>query len=419
MKPLTPFALAGLMCALGGLTLAGCNQNGGGSSGIVGASSGNSSDTLATVGTAKITRADMNTFLEAQSGEQALPILIDTQLVFEALKAKSLDVTQAEVDADLARRQAADPRVEALVTAGGPQLAIIKTQIKRELALQKLLTAGITPTEAQLKTFFEKNRVYYDKPVQAKVGLLFASTKTRADLMASQLKSGSRTFAQLVAEQKKVNDPVAGQSVESRPGMESLESFPPAVRAQLAKLPKGGTTTPSPINVGLPMPVYVIFRKVDAVPATKADLTKIRAEVEADYKNAQVAEKTAAKNPQNPKDFNQTLKLTYDSIKFGSPQSPGNPNATLRDALNSINQYAANELIQGLRTAGTVQIDDATYAKVALPYQPPTTAGAAGNTASGNAAPGDASGNAAPETASGETAASGSAAAGNAAPAAP
>lgn len=409
------FAFAGVSCALFGLALSGCNQGGGGNTGssITGAPSGAATDTLATVGSAKITRENLTSFLETQGGEQALPILIDTQLVFEALKGKSLDVTEAEIDADLARRRKADPQVEALVAAGGPRLSLIRTQVKRELAIEKLLTDGIKPTEAQVKSFFEKNRRYYDQAAKVQVGILFASTKTRADLMAQQLKAKSKTFAQLVAEQKKVQDPIAGQSTESRPGLESLENFPPAVRGQLEKLPKDGITTPQSLQVGLPTPVFVIFRKVEGQAPQKADLTKIRAEVEADYKAAEVAKKTAAKNPENPP-FDETLKRTYDSIKLGDPQTPPNPNVTLRDTLNSINRFAANDLLQNLRTGGTVQVEDAAYAKVAVPYQAAGAAGGVGNSASGNAA----SENAASENAASENAASGNSASENAAPAA-
>lgn len=409
MKPLFPssFAALGLICALSGLTLAGCNRGDAGSTGgatLTGAATGSSSDTLATVGTVKVTRADLSALLEAQGGQQALPILIDTQLVFEALKAKSLEVSDAEVDTEFARRQAKDPQLAAQIATGGALIPLLKVSLKREIAVQRLLTAGITPTEAQVKAFFEKNHSYYDTPEKVKVGILFASTKVRADLLASQLKNKSKTFEALVAEQKKALDPIASQSIASRTNFDSLETFPPPVRAQLLKLPKGGTTTPVSLNLGLPSPVFLIFRKVDFQPLKKADFTAIRADVEADYKSAQIAAKTAAKNPQNPK-FDETLKRTFDAIKNGNQQVPPNPNVTLHDALNSINQYAASELMQGLRSGGTVQIQDPAYTKVATAYQAPTAPGTADNAASSNAASGNA--------------ASGNAASGNAAPGAP
>ncbi|PQV64383.1 PPIC-type PPIASE domain-containing protein [Abditibacterium utsteinense] len=388
------FALAGLTCALFGATLAGCNN--GGATGAGGASS----DTLATVGSAKVTRADLTTFLEAQGGEQALPILIDTQLVMEALKAKSLDVTDAEVDAEVARLQANNPAIAEVMKAGGAKLDVLKTQVKSQLAAQKLLTAGITATDAQVKSFFEKNRSFYDVPEKTTVGMLLASSKTRADLMAQQLQKKTKTLVELVAEQKKAADPVAANSTEG----EQLSRFPAPISARvaplLAKLQKGGVT---PVQKFAEQ-AYAVFVLADKTPAVKADLAKIRPQVEADYKSAEVAKKTVKINPQNPP-FDETLRRTFESVKMQ------NPNATLHDALNYINQTTANELIAGLRSGGSVQIDDANYAKVATQYQAKAAAtDATGNSASGNSATGN--------TATGASA-TGNAATPNAAPTAP
>ncbi|MBW3638216.1 MAG: SurA N-terminal domain-containing protein, partial [Armatimonadetes bacterium] len=91
-------ALAGLTFALLGASLAGCNNGNNGGGGVIGgAAVGKSSDTLATVGGTKVTRAELGAFLEAQQGEQVLPYLIDTQLIFENLKSKGLEVTDAEI----------------------------------------------------------------------------------------------------------------------------------------------------------------------------------------------------------------------------------------------------------------------------------------------------------------------------------
>jgi hypothetical protein len=357
-------AIAGLtLCAAFGATLAGCNGGAGGAGG---------GDSLATVGGTKITRTDLTSFLEAQQGEQVLPYLIDTQLIMESLKAKELDVTDEEVQADLTRRQANDPSVKALVDAGGVKLESAKNQIKRDLAMQKLLTADIKPTEAQIKSFFDKNRKYYDAPAKAKVGILFTSTKARADLMARQLKDKTRTFEALVEEQKKANDPAAGQSTAVRPTFESVDNFGPTMAPLINKLPKGGTTPPQELNVGMPTPIYVIFKKVDFQPAAKADLVKMRAQIETDYKLSEVARKTAAANPQNPP-FDETLTRTQQYL---ASQNPGGPQPQLRDVLSFINQTAANELLSKMRSSGSVQIDDPTYAKIGEGYKAAPAAGA-------------------------------------------
>jgi hypothetical protein len=354
------------LAVLASVALAGCNSGGSAASG--------GGDTLATVGTTKVTRADLADFLVAQSGEQALPYLIDTQLLMENLKTKSLDVTDAEVDADLARRQESDPAIAQLISAGGTKLDTAKRQIKRDLAVQKLLTADVKPTEAQIKAFAEKNKAYYDAPAKIKTGLLFASTKVRADLMARQLKEKTKTFEALVAEQKKANDPVAGQSIADRGTFEPLASFPANIRTQLEKMPKGGNTSVQQINVGLPQPVFAIFRKVDFQPSKKADFTALRPQMEMDYKLSEVARKTVSQNPTNPP-FEETLKRTQE---FMQSQNPAGAPPKLRDVLNYINQTAAATLMTTMRGAGTVQVDDPTYATVAQQYKAATPTPGAG-----------------------------------------
>ncbi|HEX8463275.1 MAG TPA: peptidylprolyl isomerase [Abditibacterium sp.] len=361
---------------LAGLALAGCTPGGAGS-----AAGGGGGDTLATVGSTKVTRAELADFLVAQGGEQALPYLIDTQLLMESLKSKGLDVTDAEVDADLKRRQAADPTLATLISSGGSKLDTAKRQIKRDLAVQKLLTADVKPTEAQIKAFAEKYRTYYDTPATIKTGLLFASTKARADLLAKQLAAKTKTFEAIVAEQKKANDPVAGQSTTDSGRFDPLVSFPANIRGQLEKMPKGSNTSPQQLNVGLPTPVFAIFRKVDFQPAKKADFAALRPQLEMDYKLAEVARKTNAENPTNPP-FEETLKRTQD---FMQSQNPGGTPPKLRDVLSYINQTAAAKLMTTLRSAGTVQVDDPTYATVAKQYEAATPTPGAGTPAAGAA----------------------------------
>ena len=391
-RTLAGLSLTAILVAGG--ALAGCTPGGGSSA----SGGGNSGDTLATVGAAKVTRADLANFLEAQQGEQVLPYLIDTQLLFENLKSKGLEVTDAEVTADLDRRKANDPSAAALIEAGGGKLETAKGQVRRDLAVQKLLTADVKATDAQVKSFFEQNRAYYDAPAKAKVGLLFASTKVRADVLARQLTQKTKTFEALVEEQKKANDPVAGQSTADRGTFEGLENFPPNIAAQITKIAKGATTPPQSLQVGLPTPVFVIFKKVDFQPAKKADLTALRPQVETDYKLAEAAKKTVAENPQNPP-FAETLKRT---AQFMQSQNPAGGAPRLREILNYINQTSANALLTTLRGSGTVQVDDPTYAKVAEAYKSVAAApgaavvpGGATSGATNSAAPAPA-GNAAP-----------------------
>jgi hypothetical protein len=168
------------------------------------------------------------------------------------------------------------------------------------------------------------------------------------------------------------------------------------------------------INVGLPQPVFAIFRKVDFQPSKKADFTALRPQIEMDYKLSEVARKTVSQNPTNPP-FEETLKRTQE---FMQSQNPAGAPPKLRDVLNYINQTAAATLMTTLRGAGTVQVDDPTYATVAQQYKAATPTPGAGTPSAAGAGAAGAGGAAAGAGGAGAPAAGATGAAGAGAPAA-
>ena len=196
-KPLAAFGLA--------LALAGCTGNTAGNAGATtGApSTGAGTDTLATVNGTPITREQMGSFLEEQSGVQALPILIDTQLLLQAGKNAGIEVSDADIAAELEKQKKLSPQLTEELAKNPLFGRAINSQIKRNLTVQRLLTKDVKFTDADLQKFFTTYKSYYQDPVEVKLGTLFTSTKARADVMSRALKSKSKTFAQLVAEQKK------------------------------------------------------------------------------------------------------------------------------------------------------------------------------------------------------------------------
>ena len=414
-KPLAALGLA--------LALAGCGSKGadGGTTSAASATG----DTLATVGGTPVTRTDLNKILEAQSGAQVLPVLIDTQLLIQAGKDAGITISDADVAAELERQKKIDPRLGEELTKNPKLVDVINTQVRRNLVSQQLLTKDIKAPDADVQKFFNTYKAYYEDPAKVKVGTLLTSTKARADAMSRALKDKSKNFDQLVAEQKKAQDPLASRS-SAGDSFAAVNTLPLVFGADEAKsiekLAKGGTTEPKAINVGAGQPIYVLFHITDKQEATKVDFAALKPEVTIDYKMAQVAMKEVKKNPQNPA-FDETLKRTRDAIR-GQSQDPSAPAPSFRDVLTVILRPLQQNILTELRSKGTVKIDDPTYTDVAEQYKtiptpvPPaagTTAGAAtaGATADGpvtNAAP-------APGTAPADNAAPAMAPATNAAPA--
>ena len=413
-KPLAAIGLA--------LALAGCNGTTGGAAGsTTGATGASGGETLATVGGTPVTRTELNKILEAQSGAQVLPVLIDTQLLLQAGKDANITVSDADVAAELETQKKKDPQLAEALTKNPKLTDVINTQIRRNLVTQQLLTKDVKMTDADVQKFFTTYKSYYEEPAKVKVGTLLTSTKARADAMSRALKGKTKTFEQLVEEQKKAQDPLASRS-SLGDTFASVDTLPLVFGADEAKsiekLSKGGTTEPKSINVGAGQPIYVLFHVTDKQEASKADFAKLKTEVETDYKMAQVAMKEVKKNPQNPS-FDETLKRTRDAIRQQS-QNPSAPAPTLRDVLTVILRPLQQNILTDLRSKGTVKIDDATYAEVGEQYKAiPTPVPPAAGAATAGAATAGAATNAAEAPVAPAANAPATAPATNAAPAAP
>jgi parvulin-like peptidyl-prolyl isomerase len=374
---------AGAILAAG---LAGCGAKNGGTSGTV--ASGDA--TVATVNGDEIDREEMHRFLEATHGEEALGQLIEFQLVMQELKKQGMSITDEEVKAAIAQRAQQNPAIAADIERvnknGGPMSEALQRNVRYQLAIDKLLTKDIKADEATLKSWYEKNRSRYGTPARVKLGILITSTKARADTLAQQLKNKTKTFAQLVEEQKKANDPAAKGSVAEDPRNPwfTVEDLPPAIKPHVAKL-KPGQVSPV-LNLGTvphapgttPHQMFGIVRLSSREEAKAPKFEEIRDRVEREYKLEQVARGVVKENPKNPsyEQYVQQLELAQQNSQQGRMSRP-----SYREILNFINQAAVSRLTTKLHRQAQVQIPDAMYERVAKEFQPtpaaPATSGAA------------------------------------------
>jgi len=345
---------AGLICAGAALTfvLAGCPKGGAGGS-------------VASVNGETITRGEIDSHLEATSGDSALRQLIDYSLVMQKLKAENLSINDDQVNKQIEKMRKANPQLDDVIQVGGPRLDALQRRVRYEMALNMLLTKDITVDDKTLKTWFDKNHAYYDQPTRLRVGFLLSSSKERADTLEAQLTKKTKSFQELVEEQKKANDQVAQQSTAESPTYMMPDSLPPTLRSDVAKLKKGEVS--KVLSIGnAQRKVYVIVRVTDRQDALKADFTTNHDELEMDYKLEQVARKLNSENPSNP-----PFEKSIDQVKAVLQQQNQSPEAPqYRDILNFINQTAVNRLLQGLRTAAQVKIDDPAYKAVGDDFKP-------------------------------------------------
>ena len=356
---------AGLLA--GAILVAGC----GGQS----ASGAAGSAAVATVGTETISRGELDSALEAGVGARVLGQLIDDHVVVQAAAAKGLVISDDDIQRELATKEAASPQLAQALAAGGPQADAIKEQTKVALAIPRLLTADVKVSDAELKTWFASYHQYYDVPATIKFGVLVSSQKPRIDILAQELASKSKSFEQLVGEQKQANDPAAKGSLAEMPQAFPVDGLAPQIKALLVPLAPGGTTAP------LEMPTqhaWAIFRLIERAPAQLKPLDSIKDQAELDCKLTKVAQQLAAQNPANP----TVPALVQRTLAY--LHSQGNPDPKLRDALMLMDQDALSKTVQALRDSASVQITDPDFAQVQANYGSASN-GAAGGDGSGGA----------------------------------
>ena len=351
MIPTRATFVFGLCCFLSGVQLA------------IAAPAPPSDENVAIVNGVQISRAHLHQILEGTYDQQALPELIDAQLLEGALKERGLSVSDDEVMAELARVEAQDDSVKAIMELGGARLEVIRSQVRRNLTVQKLLTARVpAPTDAQLRAFFNRYSSYYGTPLQVRLGFLAASTKTRADQLSRALKAKPDSFDALVMEQKAkaAQDRIAGASTPDTGHFSEPSEFGPAVAKSLATAKKGQIL---PVQALAPTGPFLIVKVVDRKGATTPDFAKLRQIVETDYKLAQVAQSEIRKNPQNPQSLDQVIKQVIEYLGQSNPQTgqPGTK-AGLRDALTTILRPASNNSLNYLREHAKITITDPSLA---------------------------------------------------------
>ena len=375
----TKRAQRGIWLAAGAvtMTLAGCGGKSG-SGGIL--SGGSGGGTVATVAGQAITRGELQGYAEAKVGEQALSELIDYNLIMAELKSKGLDVTDKEVQEDLATRQrTADPRTQAQLTRmmsqGGAVKDALERQARLRLAIEKIVTKDIKVSDAELKAWFEKNKEKY-YPERVKLAMLMSSQKARADAMARQLAAKdttAKTFKQLVDEQAKIADPVGRGSTMETP-LIGMAEMPPFLRTAISKLKPGQVSPVLEMKPSIPPgmknppkvpPAYVIARLEER---QGTDFETARATLEQDYKLEQLARREQKKEPQmSQMNFDQAMTQVRSSFP---------PTAQARDMWRAFTRTAEQNLVTGLRQKGNVKIDDAFYSEIAANYRPAPAPGA-------------------------------------------
>lgn len=231
-------------------------------------------DVVARVNGQDITQKEFHEQLERAQGRQILEVTILRRLVEQRAKAEGLLPTPEEVQEKLKefRKQngleSDADYVQWLKTNASDDTALLD-QIQFQLTLYKLRTAGMKPTDDELKQFFEEYRgKFFDKPERFQFRQIVLPTKEAAAKLLHQLNTQELIFSDVARKES------LDQSTAESGGL--IDGFPVDLMKEQAKpiydalsSLKDNELSQEPIQMGN---VYVLLKLLKKLPAEPADV---------------------------------------------------------------------------------------------------------------------------------------------------
>ena len=156
-------------------------------------------ETVASVGDTKITKDALYEKMAASTGPAALEALISNEVVNQEADKAGIEVTQKELDAEMAVYEESYGGTEALEQAlatSGMTLADLKEEMDIYLKVEKIVGPDIKISDEQIKTYFEENKDSFNQPSQVEASHILVATEEEADEVKAKLDDGS-DFAEM------------------------------------------------------------------------------------------------------------------------------------------------------------------------------------------------------------------------------
>lgn len=185
--------------------------------GLFMAGCGNKASGIATVNGSAITEQELYDYLQAKStvrvniqGQvvdalvqdtlafQAMQDLVIRKIVMEMAKENGVTPTAEDVEKEVQLRTAMNPTFVELQTARGLTLEGIRSNLEFEIAQQRIMTKGITVTDAEVDEYIKGNPNEFKEPAAVEA-LVIYSTEPKKASIDSALKSG-RKFQDVAVE---------------------------------------------------------------------------------------------------------------------------------------------------------------------------------------------------------------------------
>lgn len=161
----------------------------------------NKAEAVATVNGVEISKERLYEELSTTSKQSTLEQMITEELVNQEAVKQSIEVTESDIDAEIADLEKSFGSKEALDNAlvtQGMTMETLRKNVQMNLLMTKLLEPQITVTDDEVKQIFEDYKSSFDTPEQVRASLILVATEEEANDVIKQLKEG-KEFAELAA----------------------------------------------------------------------------------------------------------------------------------------------------------------------------------------------------------------------------
>lgn len=201
---------------------------------------------IVTVGGQPISIYNFNSAMEAKTGAPILKKMVYTDLVRQAATKANVMPTEADVDARIKELQVKQPQLAQQASDPG-----VRDDLKTDLALENLRIQGVSASDAEVNSFYDRNKNLFTIPSQV-----------QTTMVVSQ-RQGDASKAERLLQQD-----IKPETIAVQPGLHvagvngfnvNMAVLPPAVRQQIGKVVLG--MKPGQIKT-LPLPgnVFLTFK---------------------------------------------------------------------------------------------------------------------------------------------------------------
>jgi foldase protein PrsA len=157
------------------------------------ACAGGSGGDVASVNGQKISRADLDHKLESSpAARQTLTQMVQQDLIDQYASNNKVTVSQAEIDKKEADIKAKYPagQFEQILKQQGLTEQDVQNILRQQIVLEKAVAPQVHISDADVKSYFDKNHATFDKPEQVRARHILVADAATANTVLAKLKAG-------------------------------------------------------------------------------------------------------------------------------------------------------------------------------------------------------------------------------------